>query len=187
MKVLLRSNIRNLGQIGDVVEVKPGYARNYLLPQRLAVEPTEANVREVEARKAEYLAELARQRQEIEARAQAVSGKEITISARANEEGHLYGSVGPAQISATLAEEGLFVEPSEVHMDQPIRQLDKYDVELRFEQDVTATIHVWVVPVRDETEPDEEADESETESTDEPETETETDRDDFNVPDLSEY
>lgn len=183
MKVLLRSNIGTLGQIGDVVEVKPGYARNYLLPQHLAVAPTEANIREVEARKAEYLAELARRREEIETRAKAVDGKEITISARANEEGHLYGSVGPAQISAAMAEEGLFVEPSEIHMDQPIRQLDKYDVELRFEQDVTATVHVWVVPARDEGPPLEESAEGESET----DTEIRTDEEDFEAPDLSEY
>ena len=104
MKVLLRKNVGRFGKIGDVVEVKAGYARNYLLPQGLAVRPTEANIRAVEADKQCYLEEVARQRADLEARAAAVQGKEITIAARANEEGHLYGSVGPAQIVSALAE-----------------------------------------------------------------------------------
>jgi large subunit ribosomal protein L9 len=149
MKLLLRKNVRKLGQIGDVVEVKSGYARNYLLPYNLATEPTEANLRAIEEEKQQYLEELAKQRKEIEARAKVLSGKEVTIAARANEEGHLYGSVGPAQIAAALAEEGAFIEPSEVQLGEPIRQLDKYDVQLVFDQDVTATVHVWVVPARE--------------------------------------
>ena len=89
MKVLLRRNVPKLGKIGEVVEVKPGYARNYLLPQRLAVEPTKGNTRQVELEKQKYLEELARIRAEIEARAKLVDGKEITIAARANQEGQL--------------------------------------------------------------------------------------------------
>jgi len=150
MKVLLRRNVPNLGKIGDVVEVKPGYARNYLLPLGLAYRPSVINVKQVEREKQRYLQELARQRAEIEARAQLIQGKEITISARANPEGHLYGSVGPAQIVAALAEQGLFVEAENVHLPEPIRQLDKHDVELKFSEDITATIHVWVVPVHGE-------------------------------------
>ena len=73
----------------------------------------------------------------------------MTISARANDEGHLYGSIGPAQIAAAMSETGAFIEASEVALPQPIRQLDKYDVTLEFADDITATIHVWVVPVRE--------------------------------------
>jgi large subunit ribosomal protein L9 len=150
MKVLLRRNVPDLGIIGELVEVKSGYARNYLLPQGKAVQPTKANVRAVELEKAKYLEQLAQEKAEVEARAAVVDGKEITISARANEEGHLYGSVGPAQIVAALAEQNLFVEAENVALDEPIRQLDKYDVPLRFGQDVTATIHVWIVPIHEE-------------------------------------
>ncbi len=150
MKLLLRENISNLGIIGDVVDVKPGYARNYLIPQGKATAPTEANIKAVEADKARYLEQLAEQRKELEIRAKAVDGKEITISSRANEEGHLYGSIGPAQIAAALAEEKVFVNAQEIVLPEPIRQLDKYDVEIRFAENVQATIHVWVVPIRDE-------------------------------------
>ncbi len=150
MKVLLRKNIQNLGEIGDVVDIKPGYARNYLLPQRLAYQPTGANIQAVEAEKEAYFAELARQREQLEARARVVDGKEVTIAARANPEGHLYGSVGPAQIVAALAEQNLFIEPRNVQLPEPIRQLDKYEVALDFEHELTATVHVWVVPLHEE-------------------------------------
>jgi large subunit ribosomal protein L9 len=150
MKVLLRRNVRNLGQIGDVVDVKPGYARNYLIPQRLALQPSEGNLKRVEAEKAAYLEELAKQREQLEARAKVIDGTEVTISARANEEGHLYGSVGRAQIAAALAEAGKFVEEQDIVLDEAIRELDKYDVTIRFEQGVEATVHVWVVPIREE-------------------------------------
>ena len=150
MKVLLRTNVPRLGSIGDIVDVKPGYARNYLLPHRLAVEPTEANLKAIEVEKQRYLEELARQRAEVEARARLLQGKEITIAVRANPEGHLYGSVGPAQICAALAAENVFIEPEDVPLDEPIHRLDKYDILLRFAKGVTATIHVWVVPVRED-------------------------------------
>jgi large subunit ribosomal protein L9 len=153
MKVLLRRNVPKLGKIGEIVDVRVGYARNYLLPQALAVTPTEANLKAVEAEKERYLQELAAMRTELEAQAAAVRGKEVTISARANEEGQLYGSVGPAQIVAALAEQGVFLETQNIVLDAPIRRLDKYDVEVLFGEDVKSMIHVWVVPIRDQGEP----------------------------------
>ena len=149
MKLLLRENIRKLGIIGDIVEVTPGYARNYLIPQGLATQPTKANVRKVEQDKAKYLEKMARERADLEARASLLDGKEVTISARANEEGTLYGSIGPAQIAAAMAEASLFVEVEHIVLDEPIHRLDKYEVELRFDEDVKAAISVWVVPVHD--------------------------------------
>ena len=150
MKVLLRKNVANVGQIGDLVEVKAGHARNYLLPQGLAYQPTAANIKQVEREREKYLAELAKRRAEIEARAALVNGKEVTISARANEEGHLYGSIGPAQIVAALADQNCFVEADNIVLPEPIRLLDKYEVSLKFGEDVTAAISVWVVPIHGE-------------------------------------
>jgi large subunit ribosomal protein L9 len=149
MKILLRENVRNLGTIGEVVDVKPGYARNYLLPEGKAVQPSPANVARVERAKAAYLAQVAREREELQARANALEGKEVTITARANEEGHLYGSIGPAQIAAAMTEAGHDVHPDEIRLPEPIRQLDKYDVTVDFAEEITATIHVWVVPIRE--------------------------------------
>lgn len=146
MKVLLKQNVSKLGKIGEVVEVKAGYARNYLLPQGIATEPTVGNLRAIEARKQAYLEQLAKEHAELEAKAELIRRKEITITARANEEGHLYGSIGPAQLVAELAAENIFVDAANIVLDEPIRQLDKYDVTVRFGEDITATIHVWVVP-----------------------------------------
>ncbi len=158
MKVLLRRNVSKLGKIGEQVEVRDGYARNFLLPQRLAVVPTAGNLKAVEAEKAAYLAEMARRKSEFEARAAQIKDKEITIPARANEEGHLYGSVGPAQIVAALAAESIFVDEENVELDSPIRTVDKYDVVVRFSDEVSTTIHVWVVRIH---EPGEEVSEGE--------------------------
>ncbi len=150
MRVLLRKNVSKLGHIGEVVDVKPGYARNYLLPQGLATEPTEANLKAIEADKQRYLEELAKLRTELEAKAAVVDGKEITLAARANEEGHLYGSVGPAQIVAALAEQNVFIEAEHIVLPEAIRQLDKYEVPIRFAEDVSATISVLIVPLHEE-------------------------------------
>ena len=150
MKLLLNQDVPKLGHIGDVVDVKEGYGRNYLLPHGLAVEPSPANLKALEAAKAKRMAELAEERAEMEAQAEAIRGREVTVAARANPEGHLYGSVGPAQISAALAAENVFVSAEHIVLDDAIRQLDKYDITVRYSPEVTATIHVWVVPAHDE-------------------------------------
>ena len=175
MKVLLRRNVSKLGKIGEVVEVKASYARNYLLPQRVAVQPTQGNLKAIEAEKKAYLEQLAKERAELETQAQAIEGKEITIAVRSNPEGHLYGSVGAAQISAVLAKDGVFVEADYIVLDNPIRTLDKYEVAVRFSEEVSATISVWVVPLHEEGDevPDGEAaaeDHAETEPTPDEET-----------------
>ena len=150
MKVLLRRNIAKLGQIGDVLEVKDGYARNYLIPQGLAMAPTRANLKAIEEDKAAYLAELARLKQELQTQANLLDGKEFTIVALANEEGVLYGSVGKAQIAAAIVEQGVMIDTRNILLDEPIHKLDKYEVTVGFGEDVTATIGLWVVPPKDE-------------------------------------
>jgi large subunit ribosomal protein L9 len=161
MKVLLKQNIRKLGLIGEIVEVKGGYARNYLIPQGLGTQPTEANIRQVDRAKEAYLAQVARDKVEIEARAKLVDGKEVTIAARANEEGHLYGSIGPAQIAQALADEGTMIEASAILLSDPLRQLDKYDLAIEFGEDVTASVTVWVVPLLEDGTPGERTTQSE--------------------------
>jgi len=145
MKLLLCKNVHNLGIVGDTVNVSAGYARNYLLPQRLATEPTEVNVRRLaEARKVAEL-EVARERARMEEAAKRLVGLEITVAARANEEGVLYGSVGRREIVAALAEEGHVVLPEHIALQTPIRRIDTVEVEVRFASDIRSLIKVWVV------------------------------------------
>jgi len=152
MKVMLLKNVPHLGIIGDVVKVKDGYARNYLVPYGLATEPTDANLRKIEQAKQAYLQQVAKEKAELQAKARLIEGKEVTISARANAEGHLYGSIGPAQIVAALHEQGIVIEEKNVLLKNPFHTLDKYGVKLGFGHDIFAEINVWVVPVREEVE-----------------------------------
>jgi len=159
MKLLLRKDIPKLGLVGDVVEVSPGYARNYLIPQRLAVEPTEANLRAIEEEKKRAEAERRARREALQAAAARLANVEVTIAAAANPEGHLYGSVGPREIAAALREQGHEVEPSQVLLHTPIRQLDTIPVEVELAEGIRAEVKVWVVreqSAADLDEPDEE-------------------------------
>lgn len=145
MKLLLCKNVSHLGIVGDVVNVSAGYARNYLLPQGLATEPTETNTRRLaEARKQAEL-ELARFRAVLEELAKRLSGAEVTISARANESGVLYGSVGKKEIALALQAEGFGVQPEQVVLAHPIRQLDNLEIDIRLDADLRTPVKVWVV------------------------------------------
>ncbi|HNQ23125.1 MAG TPA: 50S ribosomal protein L9 [Phycisphaerae bacterium] len=150
MKVLLRRTVPNLGIVGDVVEVSAGYARNYLLPERLAIEPTEANIRQLaEARRVAEL-ERAAERARMEGVAQRLAELEVTIPVKANAEGVLYGSVGPREIAAALNAEGHDVTAEQVVLKTPIRHLDNVKVEVKLLPEVVATVKVWVVRERGE-------------------------------------
>ncbi len=145
MKLILSKDVKHLGLVGDVVDVKNGYARNYLLPQHLALVPTANNVKAVE--KARVVAAEQRQLHEqgLREAAERLSGTEITIRAAANAEGALYGSVGPREIAAALRQEGHTVDAEQVELHEPIRQLDNIEVPVHFMQDMTVDVKVWVV------------------------------------------
>ncbi len=145
MKLLLCRNVDQLGIVGDVVEVSAGYARNYLLPHHLATEPTKANVRKLaEARRvAEH--ERVEQRAVVERLAKAIEGVEVTVRAKSNEEGHLYGSVGRREIAKALEDEGHYIKPEHIQLQAPIRHLDTVTVDIRMADDLHSSIKVWVV------------------------------------------
>ena len=146
MKVLLRQDVPNLGLVGDTVEVGEGYARNFLLPQNLAVKPTPGNLKRLaEEKVARELTE--KQRVEaLRAVAAKLTGLSITIKAKANELGHLFGSVTEEHIVEALAAEGYKVATTQVALAAPIRTLDKFRVPIRLADGVEAEIDVWVVP-----------------------------------------
>jgi large subunit ribosomal protein L9 len=145
MKLLLCKNVSSLGIVGDVVEVSSGYARNYLIPRRLATEPTQANMRRLAEARRVAEEEIKLQRKQLEAVSARLEGVEVTIHARANEDGHLYGSVGRREIAHALANEGHPITAEQVILADPIRQLDTVEVELRMAADLRPKVKVWVV------------------------------------------
>jgi large subunit ribosomal protein L9 len=143
----LLEKIQNLGDLGDKVKVKPGYGRNYLMPQGKAVPATKENIARFEARRAEL--EKAAQERVLaaEGRSAALAGVVVTFTVNASEEGKLYGSVGPREISEALAEMGYEVSKSEVIMGEgPIRNTGEFEVSLHLHADIETQIKVVVNP-----------------------------------------
>ena len=145
MKVLLCEDIKKLGWLGDVVDVKTGYARNYLLPQGLAKVATEGNIRAIAKAKAERAEQRLKERRRIEKAVEAVNGAEAVLAAKANEQGVLFGSITEALIAANLRSQGFEVADEIVKLSEHIKQLGTHEVTLRFAEDLTATIRVVVV------------------------------------------
>ena len=145
MQVLLKQDVDRLGRIGDVVNVKPGYARNYLLPQSIAVSITPGNLRRVEILKQRAEEERKRREQELAALAESLSAVSVTIAAKANEEGHLFGSVGVAQIAEALSAEGHKVDEKMIQLPEPIREVGVVDVPLQVTAETVTTCKVWIV------------------------------------------
>ena len=143
--LLLLKDVRKLGYVGDVVKVREGYARNYLLPQRMATEPTEENIKAIDSAKKAAAVERARKTREFQDIATKMKDASVTIEAAANPEGTLYGSVGPKEIAAALQAQGFGVMPEHVMLDVPIRTLDNRMVKIEFSDEVTAQVKVWVV------------------------------------------
>jgi large subunit ribosomal protein L9 len=153
MKVLLCEDIDKLGWLGDVVEVKTGYARNYLIPQGLAKVANEASIRSIAEEKSKRAEQRKLEGRRLEEAAKAIEGAEAVIAAKANELGHLFGSVNERQIAANLRAQGFEVRDEIVQLPEHIKQIGTHPVTLKFRDDLTATINVVVVPEQqDETE-----------------------------------
>jgi len=146
MKLLLREDVRDLGSAGDIVEVKAGYARNYLLPKRLAVEPNAPNIKRVELERADREKQRQQHLESLKELAQRMSQASVSIKAKANELGHLFGSVTEEHIADALSAEGFPVKPEQVALAAPIRTLDKFRVPIRLAEGIEAQVDVWVVP-----------------------------------------
>ena len=146
IKLLLNESVKNVGRVGDVVEVSPGYARNYLLPQGLAVQPTAANLKKVEARKKE-IEKIERERREQQAvLVKRLEGVEVTLERRANEQGHLYGAVSATEIAKALQAVGYNVNADDINLPGKLDKIEKYVVTVAFAEDLKADINVWVAP-----------------------------------------
>ena len=145
IELLLLETIDNLGIVGDVVKVKPGYARNYLLPHGMAEAPTEEKIKELSARRAEVEAELKQIRGEQEALLEKLSGVELTLERSANESGLLFGGVSQHDISEALKAEGFAVEDRHVRVGEKINRLDTYDIPIQLAKDLKCEVKLWVV------------------------------------------
>ncbi len=148
MEVILLEKIGNLGDLGDQVTVKPGYGRNYLIPQGKAVPATKDNVAMFEARRAELEAAAAEQLDEAQARADKIAELGIiSIEANAGEEGKLFGSIGTRDIEEAVTAAGVEINKAEVRLPEgALRELGEYQVELHLHSDVNVTIELHVVP-----------------------------------------
>jgi large subunit ribosomal protein L9 len=153
IQLLLVQSIDHLGKQGDVVEVKPGYAANYLLPQGLATIATDHHRRMVEKHRAR-LNEIQKARLKgLQELADNLSRQSITIEANANEEGHLYGSVGAVEIAAGLKKVSITVTPDQIRLQGPLKELGLYTVKVHLGQEIVADLKVWVVPSMGEEHP----------------------------------
>ena len=147
MKVILIDEIRGLGSRGDVINVKDGYARNYLLPKNLAREATPGNLKSVEQEKKKWALLAQKEKEQASKAADVVKGTKVVVQKRVGENGQLFGSVTANEIADALNAKGLEVDKRRIELAHPIKSLGTHDVEVRLHKDVSAQIQVEVVPI----------------------------------------
>ena len=145
MRLILRTDIEQLGRRGEVVKVAPGYGRNYLLPKGLAYEYSESNIKRVEKERKVLEVKLMKEKQEAEDLARRVGGVSCTIVRKVGESDTLYGSVTNADIAESLHKEGFSIDKRRILLAEPIKALGIYAVPIRLHPEVTAELKVWVV------------------------------------------
>jgi len=145
VQLILREDVPKLGEAGEVVSVKPGYARNYLIPTGKAIHATAARVKELEHHQRQIAEKVARERKTLEAERDRIQGTEIQVQAQAGEEGRLFGSVTTAHIVEHLEAKGVSVERRRVELAEPIKELGEFRVPVRLHREVVAEIVVKVV------------------------------------------
>ena len=145
MKVILLETIDRLGKIGEIVEVKEGYSRNYLIPKNKAKPATPDNMKLLEALKVKKAAEEEKKLGGMQALAGKIAGLSLTIAAPAGEEEKLFGSVSNEMISDALADEGIKIDKKDIVLEEPIKKLGVYQVAVKLHPEVKASIRVWVV------------------------------------------
>ncbi len=147
MKVILKKDVPNLGRAGEVKEVANGYARNYLIPQGLAVPATPQALRQLEAEKAAAARQAAREAAEARALAERLSQLELTLPVRVGEQGRLYGAVTAQDIAAAISQAvGREIDRRQIELEEPIRQVGIYEVPVRLTREITAKVRVIVQP-----------------------------------------
>ena len=150
MEVILLERVEKLGQMGDTVKVKPGYARNYLLPQGLAVSATSRNIKQLEHDKAVIQHRVESQREGAQALADKLNGMILQFERRVGEQDKLFGSVTSREIAEQLAIAGVEIDHRKIKLSEPIKELGKYEVPIKIHSDIDATLKFWVVAKTDE-------------------------------------
>ena len=145
MRILLREQVENLGNPGDVVNVKSGYARNYLLPYNLAVEVTDENVRRIQKEQEERRKEMEKMQLELADLKEKLEQTSCTVIAQATEEGRLYGSVTPAMVSEALAKKGMDIAEKSIIIEEAIKELGIYEIKVQLAPEIEAITKLWVV------------------------------------------
>jgi large subunit ribosomal protein L9 len=145
-KVLLREDVDDLGARGEIVRVRAGYARNYLLPRNLAVEATAGNVKGIEAERAALLKKEAKERATAEGQAQQIGLIQLEFKRKAGEQGALYGSVTSMDVAEALQGRGYEIDRHRIHLREPLKRVGEYTVPVRLHRDVTIDLKVRVAP-----------------------------------------
>ena len=145
LKLMLLKEVQGLGEAGDVVRVSPGYARNFLLPRRLAAPVSKDAERQAEAHKRRTASEMAKRKEDAAAQIAALNALSVSVEARAQEDGSLYGSVTAAMIVEAITKEGIAVDVHHIVLDEPIKALGIYDFTIRLFEGVVATPKLYVV------------------------------------------
>ena len=148
--VILLERIERLGQMGDVVSVRPGYARNFLLPQKKALRATEANLKQFDQRKAQLVADNLKRREEGEKVGQRMTGLQVSVIRQAGESGQLYGSVNARDLAETITAAGFTVARGQVSIDKPIKTIGLHTVRVALHPEVVIDVTVGVAPSQDE-------------------------------------
>ncbi|MEE9578515.1 MAG: 50S ribosomal protein L9 [Gemmatimonadota bacterium] len=144
-QLILRTDVADLGRAGEVVDVKPGYARNYLIPQGLAYAASEGNVRRLEGEHQQAQVSLDQQKDRAEGLAAELEGRSVSFKVKAGEEGKLFGSVTTVDIAEQLASEGVTIDRRDIILEEPIKELGVFRVPVRLHADVRPELTVWVV------------------------------------------
>lgn len=145
MKVILRQNLDNLGQIGEIVEVKDGYALNYLIPKKYAYAALDGNIKALEEEKKQLEKKKAKEIQDAEKLASELDKLSITIPVQVGEEDKIFGTVTTQQIADGIEEKGFDIDKRKLELEEPIKALGIYTVQVKLHPDVTAKVKVWVV------------------------------------------
>jgi len=145
MEVILREHVDNLGKRGEIVKVADGYARNYLLPRKLALLATDGNRKQIEREREKFEAKESEERKVAEAIVARMAGVEIAIARKVGENDVLFGSVTSADIAAALGEKGFDIDRRKLQLPEPIKKIGEFDIPLKLQRDVVATVKVKVV------------------------------------------